>query len=101
MSYPDFLDHIPDVLQLGKEQQSTVLTLPPRARWTERERTHLNDEHVLCCPLKVQASLPLVDAQVLLLRARAFLPIQDDEHVGVSPGTEHVTGENLDLVWYN
>lgn len=37
VSYPDFLDHVPYVLQLGKEQQSTVLTLPPRARRNDRE----------------------------------------------------------------
>lgn len=101
MSYPDFLNHIPYILQLGKEQRSTFLTLQPRASCSDGETTHLNDEHVFCPPLKVQTSLPLVDAQVLLLCAHTLLAIQHDEHVGVGSGAEHVAGENLDLVWYN
>lgn len=104
VSYPDFLNHVPDILQLGKRAAEFTVPMPlPRARYqVPRQRsTHLHDEHVFSPPLKVQTSLPLVDAQVLLLRAHTLLAVQHYEDVSICSGAEHIAGENLDLVRYN
>lgn len=52
VSYPDFLNHVTDILQLGRD--SRVLTAAAAASDGVRSiTTHLDNEHVFCSPLKI------------------------------------------------
>lgn len=57
------------------------------------EPTHLHNEAGGGLPLKEQLLLPLVGAQVLLPSAHGITAIDDDEDVGICPGSKDVAGE--------
>lgn len=104
MSYPDFLYNITNVLQLFKDNLSFANRPPLFEKLYQSVATHyayLHNKHVFSSPLKAQASLSLVDTQVLLLSAHPLTAIQDYKHVSICSRSKYVGGVYLYLVRHN
>lgn len=104
MSYPDFLYNITNVLQLFKDNLSFA-NRPPLFeklyQWVATHYTYLHNKHVFSSPLKAQASLSLVDTQVLLLSAHPLMAIQDYKHVSICSRSKYIGGVYLYLIRHN